>query len=98
MDMFLGSLRVLELLSAQRVLMGLWALMGGVLFVKVSEGSDLLRKLLALWFTEFTHGQFRMQVFMTLLGDGSPGTGRVVARRVHLGSGPGSRLDREGIG
>ena len=32
------------------------------------------------------------------LGDGSPGPGRVVSRRVHGDSSPGSRLDREGIG
>ena len=32
------------------------------------------------------------------LGDGSPGPGSVVARRVHVVSSPGSRLDREGIG
>ena len=32
------------------------------------------------------------------LGDRSPGPGRVVARRVHGVSSPGSRLDREGIG
>ena len=31
-----------------------------VLFVKVSKGSDLLRKPLVFWFIEFTHGQFRM--------------------------------------
>ena len=33
---------------------------------KFQKGSDLLRKPLALWFIEFPHGQFRMQVFMTL--------------------------------
>ena len=32
------------------------------------------------------------------VGVGSPGPGRVVSRRVHGGSSPGSRLDREGIG
>ena len=32
------------------------------------------------------------------LGEGSPGPGRVVARRLHWVSSPGSRLDREGIG
>ena len=32
------------------------------------------------------------------LGDGSPGPGRVVSRRVHGESSPGSRLDRERIG
>ena len=32
------------------------------------------------------------------LGNGSPGPGRVVARRVHGVSSPGSRLDREEIG
>ena len=32
------------------------------------------------------------------LGDRSPGPGRAVSRRVHWGSSPGSRLDREGIG
>ena len=32
------------------------------------------------------------------LGEGSPGPGRVVARKVHGASSPGSRLDREGIG
>ena len=32
------------------------------------------------------------------LGDGSPGLGRMVSRRVHGVSSPGSRLDREGIG
>ena len=32
------------------------------------------------------------------LGDGSPGPGRVVSRRVHGESSSGSRLDREGIG
>ena len=31
-------------------------------------------------------------------GVGFPGPGRVVSRRVHGGSSPGSRLDREGIG
>ena len=30
------------------------------------------------------------------LGEGSPGQGRLVARRVHGVSSPGSRLDREG--
>ena len=52
-DMFLGSLRVLGISSMLLMLVGVWALMGGVLFVKVSKGSDLLRKLLVLQFTEF---------------------------------------------
>ena len=32
------------------------------------------------------------------LGDGSLGPGRIVSRRMHRRSSPGSRLDREGIG
>ena len=32
------------------------------------------------------------------LGEGSPGPGRMVSRKVHGESSPGSRLDREGIG
>ena len=51
----------------------------GGLFVKVSKGSDLLRKPHALWFIEFLHGQSRMQVFMTLWETSLLGLGGVVA-------------------
>ena len=65
-DMFRGLLRVLGSSNMHLMFEGVWALMGGVLFVKVSKGSDFLRKLLVQQCTKFPQGQFRMKVVMTL--------------------------------
>ena len=98
----LESLRVLGFPSMLQVFGrfggGGGGLVKGVLLVGVSKGSDLLRKPLVQLSTEFVRRPIPDTGGHDSLGVESPGPGRMVSRRVHGVSSPGSRLDREGIG
>ena len=72
--------------------------MEGVLFVKVSKRVRLTKKTPCPAVYRVSVRPIPDVGGHDPLGEGSPGPGRVVSRRVHGGSSPGSRLDREGIG